>query len=82
MSLSVFYSLLYSTDVLDNIRRWCKSWDFTFSKNKTVAMVFTTRHIPGGFQIFVGDKPLILITSTMIHGFTFDRYLTWGLQIE
>lgn len=66
---------------LEHILQWCHSWGFKLSGTKTVAMIFTRRRIPPGFQISMGRIPLTIVTHAKLLGLTFDTRLTWAVHI-
>ena len=68
---------------LNKLNDWCQNTGFTFSKNKTVAMLFTrkTKNIYYPKLTLNGDT-LIYANTHKFLGMKFDRKLTWTDHIN
>jgi ribonuclease HI len=69
---------------LDKIAHWCDEWGFKLSESKTVAVVFSLKHIPADIMknLKIGNKPVRVENTVKFLGVVFDNRLTWRSHIE
>jgi hypothetical protein len=62
---------------LDNINKWCSTWGFLLSPNKTVGIIFSRKQKLGKLVLKIGTHILEIVKEVKFLGIIFDCRLTW-----
>ena len=67
---------------LDNINKWCSTWGFLLSPNKTVGIIFSRKQKLGKLVLKIGTHILEIVKEVKFLGIIFDCRLTWLNHIQ
>ena len=67
---------------LESIRERCKDWEFIFSKEKTVAVIFSWRPSDDPPKLTIDHRVLIWKKEARFQGVIFDSRMTWASYIN
>ena len=69
-------------EAVNLITGWTEKWGLTISKEKTVAIVFTSRHVGIPPSLMIEGYPIKYKNSVKFLGMHFDSRLTWATHIN
>ena len=70
-------------EALNTIIKWTETWGLTLSKEKTVAIIFTSKHmITHPRRLKLGTHPIQYMNTIKYLGMQFDTRLTWANHIN
>jgi hypothetical protein len=63
--------------VLLILNKWCSTWGFLLSPNKTVGIIFSRKRNLGKLVLKIGTHILEIVKEVKFLGIIFDCRLTW-----
>jgi hypothetical protein len=69
-------------EALDALVKWCDTWGFRISVEKTTAVLFTNYHCSINNKLTIRGVPIPVANSFKFLGVMFDRRLTWAPHIQ
>ena len=67
---------------LTKVRKWCTSWGFKLSKDKTVAVIFTHRLVTDPTRLEIDGVRLQWKNEARFLGVIFDHRMTWKQHVQ
>jgi hypothetical protein len=72
----------YLESYLSDLERWQNKWRIAINVLKSMAMLFTRRHIQNPRPVLLFGEPIVMVDTARYVGVTPDKLLTWSSHID